>query len=64
MAPASRQRGVAGRLVAEVERWAKARGCMELASDTQLENGESQLAHKALGFRETERIVCFAKSLR
>ena len=64
VAPTSRRRGVATRLVAEVEGWARARGCTEFASDTRLENGESQLVHKALGFRETERIVCFAKSLR
>ena len=63
VAPTSRRRGVATQLVAEVENWARARGCTEFASDTQIENSASQLVHKALGFRETERIVCFAKSL-
>jgi aminoglycoside 6'-N-acetyltransferase I len=64
VAPTSRRRGVAIQLVIEVEGWARAHGCAEFASDTQLENGTSQLVHKALGFHETERIVCFAKSLR
>ena len=64
VAPTSRRRGVAIQLVAEVEGWARACGCTEFASDTQFENAMSQLVHKALGFRETERIVCFAKSLR
>jgi len=64
VAPASRRQGVALQLVAKVEGWARERGCTEFASDTQFENGTGQLVHKALGFRETERIVCFAKSLR
>lgn len=64
VAPDARHHGVAARLVSEIERWARARGCTELASDTQLENGASQRVHEALGFRQTERIVCFAKHLR
>lgn len=63
VAPDWRRRGVARRLFAAIGDWAKARGCRELASDALLENEASQRAHAALGFRETERVVYFAKRL-
>ena len=58
-----RRRGVARALFAAIGDWAKARGCRELASDALLDNESSQRAHRALGFRETERVVYFAKPL-
>jgi aminoglycoside 6'-N-acetyltransferase I len=61
--PTLRRRGVARRLFAAIGDWAKARGCRELASDALLENEASQRAHRALGFRETERVVYFSKNL-
>ena len=61
--PGSRRLGVARALVAAVEAWAHARGCTELASDTPLDNTLSQRVHERLGFRESERIVCFCKKL-
>ena len=61
--PAWRRRGVARRLYEAIGDWAKARGCRELASDALLENEPSQRAHSALGFRETERVVYFVKTL-
>jgi aminoglycoside 6'-N-acetyltransferase I len=61
--PAWRRRGVARRLFAAVEDWARARGCRELASDALLENEASQGAHLALGFRETERVVYFVRNI-
>lgn len=61
--PTWRRRGVARRLYEAIGDWAKARGCHELASDALLENEASQRAHNALGFRETERVVYFVKSL-
>ena len=63
VAPALRRRGVAAALVAEVVRWARARGCHELASDALLENTASHAAHRALGFEQTERVVFFRKRL-
>ncbi|MCU1279282.1 MAG: sortase-like acyltransferase [bacterium] len=51
------------KLFAAVESWARERGHTELASDAQLTNNVSIAAHKSLGFRETERLVCFAKRL-
>jgi aminoglycoside 6'-N-acetyltransferase I len=63
VAPSWRRKGVARQLFAAIGDWAKARGCRELASDALLENEASQRAHRALGFKETERVVYFAKSL-
>ena len=45
------------------EMWAIEKGFDELASDAVLENSDSIAAHKALGFEEAERIVCFIKKL-
>ena len=43
--------------------WARARGCRELASDALIDNEISQRTHRALGFRETERVVYFTRPL-
>jgi aminoglycoside 6'-N-acetyltransferase I len=61
--PQARGSGVARRLVAEAEHWAKFMGCKELASDARLENTSSHAMHAALGFVETERVVFFKKAL-
>ena len=61
--PAWRRRGVARRLYDAIGDWAKARGCRELASDALIDNEVSQRAHRALGFRETERVVYFTRIL-
>ena len=62
--PTSRRKGVARALVAEIERWALAERCSELASDSPLENVVAHAAHRALGFEETERVVYFRRVLR
>lgn len=59
-----RGKGHGKQLMAAAEKWAKQQGCIELASDAELENSASIAAHKALGFEETERIVCFLKKLK
>jgi len=59
-----RRQGIAARLVDAVAAWATSLGCWEFASDAPLENELSQEVHKALGFRETERVVFFRKVLR
>ena len=61
---ARRRTGVGAALVEAVERWALRQGVRELASDAELDNEDSQAAHRALGFGEAGRIVCFAKPLR
>jgi aminoglycoside 6'-N-acetyltransferase I len=63
VAPAARRMGVGRALVAAAERWARARGCTEFASDALIDNQVSAAAHRALGFQETVRIRCFRKPL-
>ena len=63
VAPAWRGRGVGRALVAGVEAWARALGCVELASDALLDNVSSHAAHLGCGFDETERVVYFRKRL-
>ncbi|WP_159714949.1 GNAT family N-acetyltransferase [Geminicoccus flavidas] len=55
--------GVGLALVRAGEDWAKARGLSEIASDALITNEGSIAAHRALGFTEVERIVCFWRSL-
>jgi aminoglycoside 6'-N-acetyltransferase I len=61
VAPSWRGRGLARRLCAAIERWARDLGCTELGSDTYVENVASQRMHEALGFEEMERVVCYRK---
>ncbi|HLP67666.1 MAG TPA: aminoglycoside 6'-N-acetyltransferase [Rhizobium sp.] len=61
--PEFRRRGIAGRLVAAVEDWAREIGVRELASDADLVNTISHVMHRRLGFEETERVVYFRKEL-
>ncbi|AZC40480.1 aminoglycoside 6'-N-acetyltransferase [Pseudomonas chlororaphis] len=58
-----RRQGIAEQLIDAVAQWGRDQGCVEMASDTGLENLLSQTVHKALGFEETERVVYFRKSL-
>lgn len=58
-----RGRGIGRALIAAAEGWARARGRTEIASDALLDNPVSHAAHRALGFLEVERIVCFRKPL-
>lgn len=60
---AFRHRGYAGALLKECEKWAKDMGCREFASDCELENTDSPGFHRAMGFREANRIICFVKEL-
>ncbi|MBE5784760.1 MAG: GNAT family N-acetyltransferase [Clostridiales bacterium] len=60
---AFRKQGIAKRLVEICEAWAKEKGCLEFASDCELANSDSILFHKAIGFLEANRIVCFVKGL-
>lgn len=63
VAPEYRRRGVARQLIEHVAQWGKKIDCVELASDTRLDNLVSQALHHALGFEETERVVYFRKRL-
>ena len=63
VAPTHRNTGVGRRLVEAAEDWARAKGCSEMASDTELHNTQSQQAHARLDYQEVERMVCFRKTL-
>ncbi|WP_390888829.1 aminoglycoside 6'-N-acetyltransferase [Devosia neptuniae] len=63
VSPDCRRLGIARGLVAAVEDWGRAQGCMEFASDAALDNLESHQMHGALGFSETRRVVYFRKVL-
>lgn len=58
-----RRRGLGRRLIVAAEDWARAQGCREIASDTQVENEMSQRAHRALGYAEVDRCVNYRKTL-
>ncbi len=58
-----RQQGIGGDLVRAAEQWAIAQGCTEMGSDCLIDNEVSLRAHLALGYNETERVICFCKKL-
>ena len=62
--PSARKSGVGRALMAWAENWAREHGFTELASDTEPWNEPSIAAHARCGFRETERLVKFCKTLR
>ena len=58
-----RKKGYARELLAACEAWAKNNGCLEFASDCELDNSSSYHFHKAMDFSEANRIICFTKKL-
>lgn len=58
-----RRHGVGRALVGLAERWAKSRGCTEMASDAEIDNTTSLVAHTKLGYEETSRLVHLRKEL-
>ena len=58
-----RRTGVGAALVRAAEEWARKQGYREIASDVEIENETSLSAHRALGYEEVERIVCFRRDL-
>jgi aminoglycoside 6'-N-acetyltransferase I len=58
-----RRKGVGAKLLAAAEDWARGHGCIEMASDTWLENDKSQRVHEALGFEVVDRCVHYRKAL-
>jgi len=58
-----RNKGIARAFIGFAEEMAKDKGITQLASDCLLENHASELFHKACGFREEERVICFVKDV-
>lgn len=61
--PDVRRQGYGRALLAAAERWARAHGYTEIASDAVLDNSVSLEAHTRSGYEVVERIVQFRKSL-
>lgn len=64
VAPSARGTGVAAALLAAVEAWGMAQGCVALGSDALLDNKASHAWHAACGFEEVERAVRYIKPIR
>ena len=60
---AYRKAGYATQMINFAENWARDQGVFELASDTEIENVDSQLFHKKAGFREVNKVVQFIKNI-
>ena len=58
-----RGNGFARELLLNYEKWAKDAGCVEFASDCELDNTISLNFHTAMGFIEANRIICFKKDI-
>jgi aminoglycoside 6'-N-acetyltransferase I len=63
VAETHRHRGVGRQLLVAAEDWARSLGCLEMASDTWIDNEVSQKAHEALGFEVVDRCVHYRKPL-
>ncbi len=61
--PDFRRYGIGGDLVRAAERWARQKGCTEMASDAEVGNDLSLAAHLKLGYEETSRLVHLRKDL-
>ena len=61
--PERRGQGAGRALVAAGERWGRAQGSTELASDTDPANELGATAHRAVGFEDVGLVRCFRKDL-
>ena len=61
--PGFRRYGIGRDLVRAAERWARKKGCTEMASDAEIGNDLSLAAHLKLGYEETSRLVHLRKDL-
>ena len=61
--PGFRKQGVGSLLVRHAEKWAREKGCTEMASDAEIGNNSSLSAHLSLGYIETSRLVHLRKEL-
>ena len=58
-----RNQGIGRQLLHFAEEWARKQGCKEMASDTWIDQTQSQKAHEALGFEIVDRCIHFRKHL-
>ena len=62
--PLLQRNGIGRALVEAAEEWARAAGHHEIASDAEDQNSDGIAAHRAVGYEEVERVVCFRRSLQ
>ena len=58
-----RGQGIGRKLLAAAEDWARSHGCLEMASDTWIDNELSQRVHEAAGYTVVDRCVHYRKRL-
>lgn len=58
-----RHHGIGRKLLAAAENWVRSQGCVEVASDTWIDNEVSQDVHEALGYEVVDRCVHYRKTL-
>jgi aminoglycoside 6'-N-acetyltransferase I len=58
-----RHKGIGKNLLAAAEDWVRSQGCVEIASDTWVDNEVSQRVHEALGYEVVDRCVHYRKTL-
>jgi len=58
-----RHKGIGRKLLPAAEDWARSQGCVEMASDTWVDNEVSQRVHEALGYEVVDRCVHYRKTL-
>jgi aminoglycoside 6'-N-acetyltransferase I len=63
IAEGHRKQGIGRKLLAAAEDWARGHGCVEMASDTWIDNEVSQQVHEALGYEVVDRCVHYRKTL-
>jgi aminoglycoside 6'-N-acetyltransferase I len=61
---AVRKQGIGRALMRAAEDWARSQGCLEIASDTWIDDLTSIDAHQALGFEVVDRCVHFRKPVK
>ena len=61
--PELQRQGIGRALIEVAEECARAGGHHEIASDAEVENEDGIAAHRALGYEEVERVVCFHRFL-
>ncbi|MBV9156135.1 MAG: GNAT family N-acetyltransferase [Acidobacteriaceae bacterium] len=63
VAEEARRSGIGRQLLSTAEDWARSHGCVEMASDTSIDNELSPTCRKALGFEVVDRCVHYRKTL-
>jgi aminoglycoside 6'-N-acetyltransferase I len=58
-----RNQGIGRELLRVAEDWARSQGCVEIASDTWIDNEVSQRVHEKLGYEVVDRCVHYRKML-